>query len=103
MFKLEPNPTFWAKVMIPVPGDEPVPIEIEFRHFSRKKLAEMMEADAEKNIGISFCEQIITDWRDVEDEFSRDELERLLDNYHGAGLAIFLAYHKELQQGRQKN
>ena len=103
MFKLEPNPTFWAKVMIPVPGDEPIPVEMEFRHFSRKRLEEMREAESDKVIGISYCEQIVIGWRDVEQEFSRDALERLLDNWHGAGLAIFVAYHRELQQGRQKN
>ncbi len=108
MFKLCPDPTFTAPVAIPLPGGETATIDITFRHMGREALQrflgrvkDMPDAEAAK--------EIITDWSGVAGAdgeplpITADNIMALLDNYHGAALAILQTYIRELTGQRVKN
>ena len=108
MFTLEPNPTFTAPVAIPLPGGEAATIDITFRHMGREALQrflgrvkDMPDAEA--------AEEIIADWSGVAGAdgeplpSSAENIMALLDNYHGAALAILQTYIRELTGQRVKN
>lgn len=108
MFQLEPNPTFTAPVAIPMPGGEAATIDITFRHMGREALQrflgrvkDMPDAEA--------AEEIIADWSGVAGAdgeplpITDENITALLDNYHGAALAILQTYIRELTGQRVKN
>lgn len=104
MFKLNPEPTFRAKVEIPVPGAKPEPVEFIFRHRTQKALTDWIKATAEaKPADIDFILEIVSGWAGVDAGFERETVEALLDNYHGAAGAIRDAYLRELTAARLKN
>ena len=41
--QLNPNPTFTAKVLIPIPGGEPVPVEFTFKHRDKAGLDKYLD------------------------------------------------------------
>jgi hypothetical protein len=98
-FKLKPDPTFNASVPMPVPGSEPAEIFCTFRHRSREEMAKLVEDRPED---ADFVMAMLTGW-DLEDEFSRDNVERLLGNYQAAAIAISKVYFAELQKGRRES
>ena len=103
MFKLEPNPTFWATVEIPMPGEtEPGSIRFCFRHKSRAAMKDFYQSGAGKE-DQQYLGEIIEDWDGVETPYSLEALGRLLDNYPSAGRAILAAYGRELVEGSRKN
>lgn len=98
---LTPNPTFKAKVLIPVPGDRPAPVEFTFRHRNREDLASWLE----KLEGKPFHEavtEMASAW-DLEDPFDGENVKRLLSAYIGAFSAIYEKYLGELAPAREKN
>lgn len=108
MFTLEPNPTFTAPVAIPLPGGEAATVDITFRHMGREALQrflgrvkDMPDAEAAK--------EIIADWSGVAGAdgeplpITDENITALLDNYHGAALAILQVYIRELTGQRVKN
>ena len=107
MFKLTPNPTFWATVSLSVPGsDAPAPIEIEFRHHGQKALAALFRKEGATDLDL--LPVLINGWRGVEGEsgdlkYSLEAIATLLDNYPAAGVEIFTAYRRELMESRIKN
>lgn len=103
-FKLTPNPTFWAKVDIPVPGGEPQALEIEFRHKRKTWGLGLVERIRAGEIsGLDAVREIIVDWRGAEREFSDAELVELDENFIGAIDAILFAYPEALRGARRKN
>ncbi len=110
MFKLQPNPTFSAKVEIPVPGaDAPATLPLVFRHKGRKAAQAWVES-APGRQDIDFLMEIVADWgAEVVGEdgqpqaFSREAFDRLLDEYPASGQAIFNAYLRELGEARRGN
>lgn len=107
MFKIQPNPTFWAKVPVTVPGQsEAVIVEMEFKHFTEEELAALDEAH--KSIALDERMRhralaIVCGWRDVDAEFSTENLTRLMKNYSRASLDIFETYNRERFEARRKN
>ena len=105
MFKLQPKPTFKIDVTIPRPeGDGK--IKFEFRHKGRKAMQGFMASlgegeTARKDSDALF--ELIEGWEGVDEKYSAEALESLLDNYHGSAQAIFAAYNKGLFEGGQKN
>ena len=108
MFQLEPNPTFTAPVAIPLPGGETATIDFTFAHMGRKSLQEFLGRvkdlpDAEAVI------DIVDDWSGVAGAdgeplpITDENIMALLDNYHGAALAILQTYIRELTGQRVKN
>jgi hypothetical protein len=99
--KLLAEPTFKAKVGIPVAGGESVPVEMTFRHRTKAQLDAFIKNRADKTDTESFMD-MVTGW-ELEDAFTEANVSTLLDNYIGAALATFEAYIDELVKARVKN
>lgn len=103
MFKLNPKPTFTARVPLSVPGEaKPAPVDIEFRHFSRKGIQAFFEGLQGKSDAESLGE-IIVGWKGIDVPFTAEALEQLLDNYPSAARELFDAFRRELMESREKN
>jgi len=99
--KLEADPTFKAKVPVPIPGAGFADVEFTFKHRTRKAAQAWIESITEQTDA-----QIVMDaasgW-ELDDTFTAENVERLCENYAGAGLAVFEVYVKELRGARTKN
>ncbi|MFZ4538170.1 phage tail assembly chaperone [Propionivibrio sp.] len=103
MFKLEPNPTFWAEVGITVPGEKaPAKIEIEFKHMSVSEWEAYRAQTGEKPLP-AVVTGLIVGWRNVDVPYSADALTRLLDRWPRAAIDLFESYSRELFEARTKN
>lgn len=100
-FKLIAAPTFRAKVSVPVHGGEAVPLEFEFKHRTRDEMAKWLEASAGRGDVDSLLD-VLAGW-ELEDQFSRESVELLVQNYCGAAPAIVARYVEELIQARRGN
>src|SRR5512133_454055 len=103
MFKINPAPTFRAKVALTVPGAETAAVvEFEFRHKSRSAFVAWWEASQQRK-SVDALADIIVSWDEavVDDAgnpipYSADALAKMLNSYHAAGTEILTAYYKEL-------
>jgi|SRR5690606_30700404 len=102
MFKLQPNPTFWARVEIHRPGDDAQMVEIECRHKSRDDAVRFAESLSERD-PLESLREIVVGWRGVDVEFSPDALAAMHQNYASAADRILAAYFDELRGARRKN
>ena len=105
MFVLQPKPTFQAQVTIPTTEGEGK-ITFEVKHKGRKQLLELLNSigDGEdRKTDAEALSELITDWHGVDEKFSKENLEFLIDNYPAAAKVIFDTYNKALFEGRQKN
>ncbi|MEF8746655.1 MAG: phage tail assembly chaperone [Candidatus Accumulibacter propinquus] len=102
MFKLEPNPTFWATVEIHVPGQGKGRLEVEFRYLDRVARQTYFESLTGKT-NLDALTEIVVDWREIDAPFTADNLGRLLDAYAGAAMALYDAYVKEISGAAEKN
>lgn len=103
MFKLQPNPTFKARVPVTIPGQaKPAEIEIEFRHFSREKMREYFDSLIGKT-DVESLVQIVVGWSGIDEAFSQEALEKLCDNFPSAAAAIFETFRNEHFEARRKN
>ena len=104
MFKIKAKPTFVAPVPIPVPGGEPEPLTLVFRHKTRDEMNEYLKRTAAIGTNdVGPLMEIIEGWQDVDAEFSKDALQELVQNHHGSVTAILDTYVVELAEGRRKN
>lgn len=103
--RLNPEPTFRAKVGIPVPGQEQAEqIVCVFKHMTRDEYADFSspaKADARSDLD-SLC-ALLVGWEGVDAPYSRDALATVLQSYHGAAHAIATAYVTELTKARLGN
>lgn len=99
-FKLQPAPTFKAKVEIPVHGGPAVSVEFEFKHRTRDQMAELFKntkrSDADTLI------EVLAGW-ELDDPFCEESIALLVQNYVGAAPAIVSCYVAELTQARKGN
>lgn len=103
MLKINPNPTFWAKVGISIAGQaQPEQIEVEFRYLNKEAVKTYFEGIAEKSDAEALAE-IIANWRGVDEAYSADALQRLLANYPPAAFDLFEAFRRELLEAKRKN
>ena len=108
MFQLEPNPTFTAPVAIPLPGGETATVDFTFAHMGRKELQEFLAAVKDLPDGEAI-RKIITGWSGVTGtdgeqlRCTAENIAAMIDNYHGAALAILQTYIRELTGQRVKN
>jgi hypothetical protein len=101
--KLQPNPTFTAKVDITVPGqDKPARVEVTFRHLARSKIKDYF-AHLEGKTDAEALGEIITDWAGIDEKYSQEALLELLENYPAAGGELFACFRTNLMESRQKN
>lgn len=99
--KLVAEPTFKAKVPIPVAGGAAEEVEFEFKHRTRSDLAKWMEGAKDRSDAESVMGSVIG-WA-LDDKFTKVNVERLLENYHGAARAIASKYISELAALRLGN
>lgn len=103
MFKLQPNPTFKARVSISVPGaDTPAALTVEFRHLSRSDLRSYFESLGGRGDADALGE-IIADWADIDAKYTPENLAALVNNYPRSAMELFDAYRAELLESRRKN
>lgn len=93
-FKLQPDPTFKAKVRVPVAGAAPAEVVFTFKHRSKSDFDRFM-AQSEGRPDADFLLDIAEDW-DLADAFTRENLELLVQNYGGAAVAISSTYVTQL-------
>ena len=93
---LTPAPTFKATARVPVPGGEPADIVCTFRHRSRSELTELFDGKPPDG---DYLMAILVGW-DLDDEFNRENVDRLIEMHHGAPTAISEVYLTELTGGR---
>ena len=95
-FKIQANPTFNTKAPIPVPGADSVKIDFTYIHRTRKEFKAYMEAMTQDDgkDDIDLVMETISGW-ELTDEFNRENVEELLENYHGAARAIIDTYIDE--------
>jgi hypothetical protein len=99
--KLTPDPTFKAPVLIPVPGGPDASVVFTFKHRTREQVLAWLEED--KDAGdVPTVNAVALGW-DLDDEFNDANIERLCQNYAGAGYAIVNTYLTELRGARTKN
>ena len=110
MFKLNPNPTFTAKITIPVPGGKAQPLTFKFKRLGRKALRDMFAAmEKSRDEKVSESEELemlmtfIDGWEDVDAEFSEEALGVLCDNFPGAIGAIIQGYTEKMFGAAEKN
>lgn len=94
-------PTFNAKVGIPVAGGQPIEIEFTFKHRTRTELDEFIRTRPGQSDLDTFMAMVVG-WG-FEDEFSRENAERLLETSIGTALATYRTYIDELIQAKAKN
>jgi len=102
MFKLDPNPTFTVSVDIPVPGGQPQPLTLVYRHKRKAEIQRYLDSAAGRE-DADFISEIVAGWQDVDAEFSADNLAKLLDAYPAAAAAILEAWVYALGRAREKN
>ncbi len=103
MFKLDPNPTFTAPVTGFKPGagaDESIVVTFKYR--GRKELETMVAETADKTV-LDLLLDVMTGWRDVPLDFTRENVEKLCDLYPAFPSAVLLTYKRELTEARRKN
>lgn len=99
--KLQPEPTFKAKVLIPIPGSEPGEVEFTFRHRGRKELATFGEAMTGRS-DADLILDLASGW-DLDDEFNAETVAQMVEKYFAAPDAIWRAYIDELTKAKEKN
>lgn len=113
-FKLNPKPTFKADVSIPRPGEEDGVLAFTFKHKTRSQLEQLEKSlrdtlDQQSSTGIygnqpmvDFLLEICAGWA-LPEEFSRENMLVLLDNYPRAFDSIATMFTRELMAARGKN
>lgn len=109
-FSLIPNPTFSVTASIPRAGAEDGKLTFTFRHKTLEELramdAKMQKAAEGKKAVIEpqadYLMEIVEGWA-LSDEFNRENVIVLLQNYPRAFDSIGMAYTKELMGIREKN
>lgn len=104
MLTIKAPSTFTAKVEIPTPGSKPTPITLTFKHKTRDQLTHFLTSeDAKSRSDVDTVAEIVSGWENVDAEFTPDNIEAMLDQYHGAARAILNAYIEQLTQVRLGN
>jgi hypothetical protein len=103
MFKIQPKPTFTAKVSISVPGEaKPATFDAEFKHLGRDGLRAYFE-HLEGKTDVDALAEIVVGWSGVDVPYSADALAEMLDNYPTSALAFFDAFRREALEAKAKN
>lgn len=100
-FSLAPNPTFKAKVLIPVPGQSAEAVEFTFKGRTREAFKDFIEGLKDRE-DVDVVMDIASGW-ELDDAFDKKNVETLCENYLGAARAIIEKYLAELTQARLGN
>ena len=99
--KLVAEPTFTAKVGIPVAGGDAVEVLLTFRHRTKSALDAWVKDRGEKSDEDTFM-GMVSGW-ELTDEFNTANVKVLLENYIGTGIAAYRVYIDQLVQSKAKN
>ena len=102
LFDIDPDPSFWAGVSIPVAGGEPVEVKMQFAYFDRDQYLDFWK-EMEGKLDHEVLPQIVTDWRGFREPYSLSAMVRLLKKRPRAGRAILDAWKDELFGAPEKN
>lgn len=91
--QLTPNPTFKAKVPVPVAGSVPVHVEFTFKHRDKEALAEF-HASLKDLEDVDLILAMASGW-ELDDPFDAEHIAQLTGNYVGSALAILEKYIAE--------
>lgn len=105
--KLKADPTFQATVKVPVPGSkEPGEIVFTFKHRTRDEhtaFIEQCRAEAsEVASGAGYVLAVAVGW-DLEEPFTRENIETFLQHHHQAEAAVAIKYTQELLMAASGN
>lgn len=100
-FTLQPNPTFKAKVEIPVPGALVSEVEFTFRFRDRDKLTDLMKRITEQD-RVATVMEMATGW-ELSDEFNADNIRLMDTTYIGALERVVEKYWTEHTKALEKN
>lgn len=114
MFKLKADPTFSAKVEIPVAGGPSVPVVFIFKHRTQSELIEWDKGIQGRSDFESFMDMVqgwVTDKaeaktfqaEELSEEFTPENVKLLLEERIGVALATKNVYYVELTKAREKN
>lgn len=95
VFRLSPEPTFRVLVDIPVPGRAPQQLEVEYRHKTREELRAIDESFVGRSEADCLLD-IMCNWHNADGPFSKEALEKLLNDYPQAAGALLARYAKEV-------
>ena len=101
MFKLQPNPTFKAKVAFPTPGNT-AKFTAEFKYFTPEAWGEFISEHGDKPVN-EILPLIMTGWHDVDTDFSAPALNDMLTKYSAASQALFGKFLAELSGAPRGN
>lgn len=93
--------TFTAIVAIPVPGGKTADVEFTFKWMKRDDFKEFMDGLKEAD-DVEALMDILAGW-DLEEQFSKEQVEKLVQRYMGAARAILEKYIAEITGARAKN
>lgn len=99
--QLKANPTFKAKVPVPVAGGDPVDVEMEFKHRTKTQLEEFTNSREGKTDAETFLEMVVG-W-ELDDALTTENVDLLLEHRMGAGLATYKKYIDELYKHKSGN
>jgi len=102
IFKLNPEPTFRSVVSIPVPGSDPMALDLEFRHKTLDDSKTWFGSFSGRS-ELDCLMDVVAGWHNCETAFSREAFETLLQNYAQASVTILMAYRRELIGARLGN
>ncbi|MDP2792557.1 MAG: phage tail assembly chaperone [Sulfurisoma sp.] len=103
MFKLQPAPTFKAKVGISIAGQaRPNEIEVEYRYLTKEAIKTYFD-NLQGKADADALAEIVVGWSGVEEAYSPEALSLLIDNYPAAASDLFDAFRRELLEAKRKN
>lgn len=116
MFKIKAEPTFHAKVEIPVAGGPSVPVIFIFKHRSKDELDTWRES-TEGKPEVQIFKECVTGWvrtdseaktfdkdaHGLDEDFSDENIQALLQQRIGTAMAAYITYAVELQKHKAKN
>ena len=100
-FSLTLAPTFKAKVAIPIPGADAIPVEFTFKGRTREAFKDFID-NLKNREDVDLIMEMCSGW-ELEDAFDKDNIAELALNYLGAPTAILDKYLLEMNKARLGN
>lgn len=94
------NPTFKAKVGIPIAGGNPVEVEFIFKHRTKTELDKWLAIEHKSDVNVIL--DVASAW-DLQEPFDESNVSILCQNYIGSSREIIKKYVEELTQAKLGN
>lgn len=100
-FSLNPSPTFASSISFPVAGSDKATIKIDYHHKTTADLSDYLKR-IKKMTDLDAAMEIMAGW-ELSEEFNRESVEKLFQNYGGSARAVLQSYVSELMGAREGN